>query len=148
MKTCPNCNSQMNDDAMFCGNCGTQFTASQSGCQQPQQNGYGYQQPYQQPYGQKPDDGKGFSVAALVLGICGVCVPYAGVLAILGIVFGVIGRAKSVECYGKASGMATAGLVLGIVGTAFAFLWIGCICACTTGCGSCTRGITNPYYWY
>lgn len=56
---CPNCNQQLPDDALFCGNCGTRVEASQQNTnyqndqtayQQPNQNPY--QQPYQHPYQQ------------------------------------------------------------------------------------------------
>ena len=46
MKICPNCNAQLNDDAAFCTNCGTQF-AQQA---QPQ-----YQQQQYQQYAPQPD---------------------------------------------------------------------------------------------
>lgn len=42
MKICPNCNAQLDDNAAFCTNCGTQFMA------QPQQN-YNNAQAYQMP---------------------------------------------------------------------------------------------------
>lgn len=84
------------------------------------------------------DDGKKFSVAALVLGILGIVggsIPvicyFTTVCAILGIVFGVKGRKLSVAANGKASGLATAGLVLGIIGTVFAVLGLLCTAACS-----------------
>lgn len=84
------------------------------------------------------DDGKKLSIAALVLGILGIVggwIPvvcyFTTVCAVLGIIFGVKGRRKSIAVYGKPSGLATAGLVLGIIGTAFAVL--GLIC---TACAS------------
>lgn len=48
MKTCPKCNTQLADDAMFCTNCGTSF---QNANPQPQQNVYqnNAQQNYAQP---------------------------------------------------------------------------------------------------
>ncbi len=83
-------------------------------------------------------DGKGQSVAALVLGIIGiiggwfpiVCY-FTTVCAILGMIFGVIGRKKSIAAHGKASGLATAGLVLGIIGTAIAALGLICTSICS-----------------
>lgn len=77
----------------------------------------------------------GLAIAALICGICGIVlfwIPYANIilliLSILGIVFGV--KARKV-CPSK--GMATAGLVLGIVGTCFSAL--GCaICSCLPIC--------------
>ena len=83
-------------------------------------------------------DGKGQSIAALVLGILGivggwfpiVCY-FTTVCAILGIILGVAGRKKSVAAHGKASGLATAGLVLGIIGTAVAVLGLICTALCS-----------------
>lgn len=48
MKTCPKCNTQLADYAMFCTNCGTSF---QNANPQPQQNAYqnNAQQNYAQP---------------------------------------------------------------------------------------------------
>lgn len=83
------------------------------------------------------NEGKGFSIAALVLGVLGVVggwIPvvcyFTTICAILGIIFGVKGRKMSVAVHGKASGLATAGLVLGIIGTAFAVLGILCTVVC------------------
>ncbi len=41
MRICPNCNNQVDDSAVFCANCGTQFVA--------QQQQYNAQQTYQMP---------------------------------------------------------------------------------------------------
>ena len=88
-------------------------------------------------------NGKGFSIAALILGIVGIIFAWfniviaivALVCSILGIVFGVKGRNMSKIANGKASGLATAGLVLGIIGTCLAA--IGTICAiCVVACGT------------
>lgn len=82
---------------------------------------------------------KGMSVAALVCGILGIIggfIPvvtyFTLVLAILGIVFGVIGRKKAAAA-GEASGLATAGLVLGIIGTAFSAIGVICV-VCAAAC--------------
>lgn len=38
MKTCPNCNTQLDDSALFCTTCGTQFgNAQPQGAVPPQQ---------------------------------------------------------------------------------------------------------------
>ncbi len=107
------------------------------------------------PYtARNPKDGRGLSIAALVLGICGVVFCWVGVLniiilvcGILGIVFGVIGRKKSIICYGKPSGMATAGLALGIIGTAICAIGvIACVACvgCSANIGGCT-GCLSAY---
>ena len=88
------------------------------------------------------NEGKGFSIAALVLGILGIIggwFPYGGyvtlVCSILGIVFGVKGRKMSAAANGKASGLATAGFVLGIIGTAICALGVICVaCASAVVC--------------
>lgn len=93
-------------------------------------------------------NGKGMSVAALVLGILGIVggfIPvvsyFTTVCAILGLIFGVIGRKKSTEAFGKPSGLATAGLVLGIIGTAFAALGLLCTLACIGAVTSAFAGL-------
>ena len=119
-----------------------------NGQYQPNQQYYQQGGQYQQPYnnGPKPNDGKGLSIAALVLGILGVLLCWSPglniivlALNVLGIVFGSIGRKKSIAVHGRASGMATAGLVLGIIGTAFCSLGVIACVACA-GCNNCTLG--------
>lgn len=82
------------------------------------------------------NNGKGMSIAALVCGILGIVgsfIPvvtyFTFILAILGIVFGAKGNKIAKET-GEGKGMATAGLVLGIIGTAFGVLGILCV-ACS-----------------
>ena len=82
------------------------------------------------------DSGKNFSIAALVCGILGLCggvIPvvqyFTLVLAVLGIVFGVIGMKKTKATSGKANGMAVAGMVLGIVGVGLTLVLL-CVASC------------------
>lgn len=99
-------------------------------------------QPQQNPVEPTQDDGKTLSIVALVCGILGLCVGtipvvqyFTLVLSVLAIVFGAKGMEKSKAVYGKASGMAVAGLVLGIVSVALtvaALLCVGCV-----GCLGC-----------
>lgn len=84
--------------------------------------------------------GNGLGVAALVCGILGIVgsfIPivryFTLVLAILGIIFGVKAR-KS--CTPEKKGLATAGLVLGIIGTAFSALGVICVLACAATAGT------------
>ncbi len=123
---CKNCGKEIPDGANVCPNCG----------QAP--NGPAPVQP-----GGNPDDGKGLSIAALVLGICGCALFWFSVanviiLAanILGIIFGIKGRKKSMAAYGKASGIATAGLVLSIIGTSICGIGV-LSCTVCVGCTAC-----------
>ncbi|MBO5009381.1 MAG: hypothetical protein IKJ13_02665 [Clostridia bacterium] len=103
--------------------------------------------------------GKGQSVAALVLGI--VSAAFSMFLAvafpvnliflacgIIGIVLGVMGRKKSIEANGKASGIATAGFVLSIIGTVLSALFIvSCLaCVACVGAGASSLGSSLLYY--
>lgn len=79
---------------------------------------------------------KGRAIAALVCGILGIVgswIPvvcyFTFILAILGIVFGVKAKKIAVE-NNEPTGMATAGLVLGIIGTVIGGIGVVCtICA-------------------
>lgn len=81
------------------------------------------------------------SIIALVCGLVGlilsfftssVAVPViALVLAVIGIVFGALGMKES-KTTGNGHGLAVAGLVLGIIGTVFAFAGVICAVACAT----------------
>ncbi len=79
------------------------------------------------------------AIAALVCGILGIVgsfIPvvcyFTFVLAILGIVFGVKARKQAAET-GEGKGLATAGLILGIIGTVVGGLGVACvICAMAT----------------
>ena len=121
---------------------------------QQQNNGqqfYG-QQPYGQPRAPKMPDGKPFSITALVLGICSaffsLFIPFPLSLLVLacgvvGIVLGIMGRKKSIACYGRPSGMATAGFVLAVIGTALSALFIISCLACMACAGN---ALGSTYY--
>lgn len=75
------------------------------------------------------------AVAALVLGIASLVIPYGGpVLGVLAIIFGVMGKKKQPE----KKGMATAGLIMGIIGVAWGVILIVIIVTC---CGAATMGL-------
>lgn len=83
-------------------------------------------------------NGKGMSIAALICGVLGIVGSFIPVvcyvtliLSILGIVFGVKGQ-KIAKATGEGKGLATAGLVLGIVGVAFGA--VGALCAICAVC--------------
>lgn len=81
----------------------------------------------QNPYQEPGQDNKTppISIAALVCGLVGLFAPsWLGIaLGVLGIVFGVMGRNNNPY----KTGMATAGMVLGIIDVA---LWILLVCVC------------------
>ena len=88
------------------------------------------------------NNGKGMSIAALVCGILGIVgsfIPvvtyFTFVLAILGIIFGVKGN-KIAKATGEGKGMATAGLVLGIIGASFGVLGLLCTACTCIGLGA------------
>ena len=94
MKTCPKCNTQLSDDAMFCTNCGTSFQNAnpqpqQNANPQPQQNAYqNTHQTYNQPVApvvnvydhtaefdpQDVHDNKIFAILCYIMSIVGVIV--------------------------------------------------------------------------
>lgn len=133
-----NGNDQYNQNQQY--NNGTQFN-SNNNPNANQYNGYNNNQQYSAAPG--VDDGKNWSIAALACGASGFLlsyIPYFGfailVAEILGIVFGVKGRKLSTMAYGKPSPLATWGLVLGIIGTAWTaiIVIIGTACTCAA-CG-------------
>lgn len=73
-------------------------------------------------YGATPTARNGLAIAALVLGIVSVVINSFFVPSVLAIVFGLRGRANAALLGGSGRGMATAGLVLGILGAAFAVI--------------------------
>ncbi|MBQ7923206.1 MAG: DUF4190 domain-containing protein [Clostridia bacterium] len=82
------------------------------------------------------------AAAALICGILGIVgsfIPvvqyFTTVLAILGIIFGIVARKKA-KATNTGTGLATAGLVLGIIGTIFALAGIICAVACAGAIGS------------
>ncbi|MEU6250951.1 DUF4190 domain-containing protein [Glycomyces sp. NPDC047010] len=86
----------------------------------PQQ--YPPQGPYAPPYGYytPPPPINGMSIAALVLGIVGVCNP----VGVLGLIFGMIAKRQIAERGEGGDGFATTGIVLGWIGVASIVFWI------------------------
>jgi len=112
MKVCSRCGAQNQDQAAVCYACGTQFAP-------PQANPY--QQPMYNPMVPAKVPGKGFAIAALVCGIVSFFF-YGIILGILAVIFGAVAKNK-----GYRGGMATAGIVLGVVGLAlYVVMWIAC----------------------
>jgi len=89
------------------------------------------------------------AVAALVLGIIGtlfslnwLTVWVGGPMAIIALVLGILAR-KSLAAEGKPTGMATAGMVLGIVGTTVALLIFAVCASCAAAVGTAGKQIAK-----
>jgi hypothetical protein len=90
---------------------------------------YGYPMPPETPevrYAESPPNAKGFAIASMVIGIVSVCLSSTLVLDIFFIVGSIIGLVLAVSSKKryqmaglKPHGMATAGLVLNIIGLVF-----------------------------
>ena len=124
---CEKCGSVIPEGATFCPECGSPVSAEAKGATAPN-NDFAQQQPvpaqYAQPAYQQPPlvdkkEGKGFAIAALVLGILSIVfcwmwwfigLPF--ILAIIGLIFAIVALAKKSD--GK--GIAIGGLITSIVG--------------------------------
>ena len=129
-------------------NGGQQYSGQQYGGQQYGGQQYGApQNGMQPPMRPQMPTGKGYSVAALVLGICSAffsmflasAFPISLIFfacGIIGIAMGVVGRKKSIACFGRPSGLATAGFVLSIIGTSLSGIFILSCVACIACIGA------------
>ena len=80
-------------------------------------------QPYQgQGYAPSPP-GKGLAITSLVLGLVSILLCLWCFTGVPGMIFGFIGH-KQLKGAGAPTGMATAGIVLSIIGTALAVLFV------------------------
>ena len=159
MKICSQCGNQNEDSLNFCTGCGNALSESspqtevppaqppyqQPQYQQPQHQQPQYQQPSYTPLLDPPPGAKGKAIAALVLGIVGILsvvtywIPYFNIISfvasIIGIIYGVKGRNEIPVGY-QGRGLATAGLVLAIIGVVFSGIgvlsWTLCI-----SCAAC-----------
>ena len=120
---CKNCGQTLTPGATFCTNCGAPVE-NQPPAYNPTPT-YNAAPDYNTTpvYNTQPaeDPGKGMAIASLILGLVSfLCLPI--VTGVLGIVFGGVAKSK-----GSTNGMATAGIICGIVGIA---LWILMLVAC------------------
>lgn len=104
---CPKCGTNNADGVSFCSNCGTTLQTASTPMPTPVPRPVNYKS-YSEP-------GKGLAIASLITGIVSL-IMFAIICGTLAIVFGAIAKKK-----GYFGGMATAGLVLGIVGIV---LWL------------------------
>lgn len=95
---------------------------------------------------------KNMAIVSLVCGIVGIAgsfIPYVGYVAplaaIAGIVFGALAlkNIKAGNCEGNEKGLATAGLVLGIVSTAFSVLMVACTICTLCAAASIIGGLAS-----
>lgn len=97
---CRNCGTQMADGTTFCPNCGTSQVAQTS------EPVYGYAPAPQA----QVQPAKGLAIAGMVMGIISIFL-FPLITGSLGIIFGGVAKSK-----GNRSGVATAGIVCGIIG--------------------------------
>lgn len=121
---CKNCGTLNDPNAKFCATCGAELNLTEAESQpidsvtpEPTYNTYEAAPENTAP---NPQDGIGFAIASLVLGIVSFfCFAY--IAGTLGIVFGVVAKKK-----GYKGGMATAGIVCGVIGIVlWALMMIG-----------------------
>ena len=126
MIQCPNCKSMVDNSGAFCPNCGTPIAAAPEAPVQPVQA-----QPSQPVYVAAPVPEKrgahGCSIAGFVCGLLGLifCWTYIGLLAIPGLILGIVGVARR----NVKKGMALAGLIINAVELLADFVVIAMIAA-------------------
>ena len=112
---CEKCGTQLPDGSTFCTACGAQLNAPAAPQAAPAQPVSAA------PAAKAPNPGIGLAIAGMVLGIISfLCFPM--ITGVLAIIFGAVAKSK-----GCTSGMATAGIVCGVIGVA---LWLLMLIAC------------------
>jgi len=106
MKHCPNCNSEIPDEAKFCPNCGSiqpDYAQSQGGAPYPGRDPYGYPPP-RPP---RPCSYSGLSIAGFVLSF---------VFSLVGLIVSIIAYNDAKEiCDFRSQGLAKAGIIVSII---------------------------------
>jgi uncharacterized membrane protein YvbJ len=111
---CSQCGEKNPEDSKFCSKCGAALTAKAERAPARQAA------PTPAATGERTS---GMAIAALIMGILGFL--FFGLLSILAIIFGAIGISQTnKDPYLKGKGMATAGLVLGIIGIVGGIIWL------------------------
>lgn len=126
---CPICGANNEDNVMFCAKCGAKMKNDDQASAAVQE-----------------EKGKGMAIASLITGILGLTLCSGwGIPNILAIIFAIVAKKK-----GSKSGMATAGLILGIIGVVLTI--IGFILCLIYGASILALlGIsasTSSYYYY
>ncbi len=169
MKFCKHCGAQIEDTTAFCPNCGTNVSddAVSSSAPEPQYSAYQPEQPVQpvqptqyQPYQeynvfppQNSGSSNGLSIAGLVLGIIACAFFWFSFVNIIALILGIVGiilaimGSKKAKATGGSTGVATAGLVLSIIGTVLATIgFLTCtVCICITADGLYSLGNYSYY---
>lgn len=147
MNTCPNCGSQISDEAIYCPNCGApvreqQSQESQTGMAEPgtyNQDQSGMNDPWKDVYdAAHVNTAKGLSIAGLVLGIIAVIFDFipgfnliGWICGILGIILSAVALSQAKKAGVQKNSMAVAGLILSIVAVAIGL--IATIYVCVAG---------------
>ena len=115
---CPQCGTAIQAGVRFCPNCGQPTQSLSTPAPVPQSPQYVAYAPAQ--YSDNPPaPGKGMAIASLVLGIASIFLPYIHfLLAIIGLILGITSRGKLSEAR-QPTGIATAAIVLNIIGLAW-----------------------------
>ena len=98
---------------------------------------YGHPPPYGYPYAPRPTNG--MAIAAMVLGIVGVCNP----VGVLGLIFGLVAKRQIRERGDQGDGFAVTGIVLGWIGVASLIFWILYIVVVITAIGTVVDDVDN-----
>lgn len=110
----PNGNTANQQQPNFSGQSYQQSTAGQSP--------YTYNDPYSTPNTPLTNNNNGMGIASLILGICSIaiccCYGVGAIPAIIGLILGILQNKKN------ANGIATAGIVLGIIGILLNVVWL------------------------
>lgn len=110
----PNGNTANQQQPNFSGQFQQQSTAGQSP--------YTYNDPYSTPNTPLTNNNNGMGIASLILGICSIaiccCYGVGAIPAIIGLILGILQNKKN------ANGIATAGIVLGIIGILLNVVWL------------------------
>ncbi len=110
---CPKCGEENPDDSKFCTKCGAALSKTKAPAAAPAPA----------PRAAAEERTSGMAIAALVMGIIGFL--FFGLLSILAIIFGAIGISQTNKDPSlKGRGLATAGLVLGIIGIVGGIIWL------------------------